>query len=108
MYYPVHKKEQYYTMYPILRDRGCTFCEKIWKCQKVRGIIQERLNCSNEQTEDVILQMKPFDSLDAILDDVFQDEDDVFEKHENEFEILLLERLADPHDMYAELERKNM
>lgn len=108
VYYPVHKKEQYYTMYPILRDRGCTFCEKIWKCQKVRDIIQERLNCSNEQTEDVILQMKPFDSLDAILDDVFQDEDDVFEKHENEFEILLLERLADPHDMYAEFERKNM
>lgn len=108
VYYPVHKKEEYYTMYPILRDRGCTSCEKIWKCQKVRDIIQERLNCSNEQTEDVILQMKPFDSLDAILEDVFQDEDDVFEKHENEFEILLLEKLADPHDMYAELERKNM
>ena len=108
VYYPVHKKEQYYTMYPILRDRGCTSCEKIWKCKKVRDIIQERLNCSNEQTEDVILQMKPFDSLDALIDDVFRDEDDVFEKHENEFEILLLERLTDPHDMYVELERKNM
>lgn len=113
VYYPVHKKEQYYTMYPILRDRGCTPCEKIWKCKKVRDLIQERLNCSNEQTEDVILQMKSFDSLDAMIDDVFRDEDDVFEKHENEFEILLLERpllerLTDPHDMYAELERKNM
>lgn len=108
VYYPVHKKEQYYTMYPILRDRGCTSCEKIWKCKIVRDLIQERLNCSNEQTEDVILQMKPFDSLDAMIDDVFRDEDDVFEKHENEFEILLLERLTDPHDMYAELERKNM
>lgn len=108
VYYPVHKKEQYYTMYPILRDRGCTSCEKIWTCKKVRNIIQERLNCSNEQTEDVILQIEPFDSLDAMLDDVFRDEDDVFEKHENEFEILLLERLEDPHNMYAELERKNM
>lgn len=108
VYYPVHKREQYYTMYPILRDRGCTSCEKIWKCKKVRDLIQERLNCSNEQTEDVILQMKPFDSLDAMIDDVFRDEDDVFEKHENEFEILLLERLTDPHDMYTELERKNM
>lgn len=108
VYYPVHKKEQYYTMYPILRDRGCTSCEKIWKCKKVRDLIQERLNCSNEQTEDVILQMKPFDSLDAMIDDVFRDEDDVFEKHENEFEILLLERLTDPHDMCAGLERKNM
>lgn len=108
VYYPIHKKEQYYTMYPILRDRGCTSCEKIWTCKKVRDIIQERLNCSNEQTEDVILQMKPFDSLDAMLDDVFRDEDDVFEKHEKGFEILLLEILADPRDMYAELERKNM
>ena len=108
VYYPVHKKEQYYTMYPILRDRGCTSCENIWKCKKVRDLIQERLNFSNEQTEDVILQMKPFDSLYAMIDDVFRDEDDVFKKHENEFEILLLERLTDPRDMYAELERKNM
>lgn len=108
VYYPVHKKEQYYTMYPILRDRGCISCEKIWKCKKVRDLIQERLNCSNEQTEDVIHQMKPFDSLDALLEDVFREEDDVFEKHENDFGILLLERLTDPHDMYAELERKNM
>lgn len=108
VYYPVHKKEQYYTMYPILRDRGCTSCENIWKCKKVRDLIQERLNFSNEQTEDVILQMKPFDSLYAMIDDVFRDEDDVFKKHENKFEILLLERLTDPRDMYAELERKNM
>ena len=108
VYYPVHKKEQYYTMYPILRDRGCTSCERIWTCKKVRNLIQERISCSNEQTEDIILQMKPFDSLDAMLDDVFQDEEDVFKKLENEFEILLLEKLADLHDMYAELERKNM
>lgn len=108
VYYPVHKKEQYYTMYPILRDRGCTSCEKIWKCQKVRDIIRERLNCSNEQIEDVILQMIPSDSIDAMLDEVFQDEDEVFEKPKNEFEILLLERLKDSHDMYTEAERKNM
>ena len=95
-------------MFIILRDRGCTSCERIWKCKKVRDLIQERLNCSNEQTEDVILQMKPLESLDALLNDVFQEDDDVFEKHENELEILLLERLMDPYDMYAELERKNM
>lgn len=108
VYYPVHKKEQYYTMYPILRDLGCTSCEKVWTCKKVRDIVQDRLNCSNEQTEDVTLQMKPFDSLDAMLDDVFREEDDVFEKHENDFEIFLLERLTDSYDMYAEFERKNM
>ena len=108
VYYPVHKKEQYYTMYPILRDRGCTSCEKIWICKKVREIIQERLSCSNEQTEDVILQMLPFDSLDAMFDDVFRDKEGVFEIHENDFERLLIERLTYPHDMYEELEHKNM
>ena len=36
VYYPVHKKEQYYTMYPILRNRGCTACDKVWVCRKVR------------------------------------------------------------------------
>lgn len=85
VYYPVYKKEQYYKMYPILRDRGCTSCEKIWTCKKVRDFIQVRLNCSDEYTEDVILQMKPFDSLEAILDDVFQNDEDVFEKHKSEF-----------------------
>ena len=108
VYYPVYKKEQYYTMYPILRDRGCTSCEKIWICKKVREIIQERLSCSNEQTEDVILQMLPFDSLDAMFDDVFRDKEGVFEIHENDFERFLIERLTDPHDMYEELEHKNM
>ena len=108
VYYPVYKKEQYYTMYPILRDRGCTSCEKIWICKKVREIIQERLSCSNEQTEDVILQMLPFDSLDAMFDDVFRDKEGVFEIHENDFERFLIESLTDPHDMYEELEHKNM
>ena len=95
-------------MYPILRDRGCTSCEKIWICKKVREIIQEHLSCSNEQTEDVILQMLPFDSLDAMFDDVFRDKEGVFEIHENDFERFLIERLTDPHDMYEELEHKNM
>lgn len=108
VYYPVHKKEQYYTMYPILRDRGCISCEKVWVCKEARKIVQERLSCSNEQTEDVILQMLPFDSLDAMLEDVFGVEKDVFEKHENDFKRLLIEKIADPKDMYANFEIKSM
>ena len=108
VYYPVHKKEQYYTMYPILRDRGCISCEKVWVCKEARKIVQERLSCSNEQTEDVILQMLPFDSLDAMLEDVFGVEKDVFEKHENDFKRLLIEKIADPKDMDANFEIKSM
>lgn len=108
VYYPVHKKEQYYTMYPILRNRGCTACDKVWVCRKVREIVQEGIGCSNEQTEDVILQILPFDSLNAIFDDVFGDEKDVFEKHETDFERLLIEKLTDPKGIHEDLERKDM
>jgi RNA polymerase primary sigma factor len=108
VYYPVHKKEQYYIMYPILRERGCTTCEKVWTCKKVRDIVNEELGCSNEQTEDVILQTLPFDSFEDILEDVYADETDVFEKHENDFEKLLTERLTDPKDICANLEAKSM
>lgn len=55
VYYPVHKKEQYYTMYPILKDKGCTMCDKIWICREVRRVVQSHLECTNEQTEDVVL-----------------------------------------------------
>lgn len=108
VYYPVHKKEQYYTMYPILRDRGCTTCEKIWICDKVREIIRDRLNCSNEQTEDVILQTLPFASLDEALEEIMLSEDDVFKKHEKDFERRLIDKLTDPENLSAELERKHM
>lgn len=108
VYYPVHKKEQYYTMYPILRDRGCTTCENVWTCKKVREIVRERRGCSNEQTEDVILMILPFKSLDVLFDDVFNEGRDVFEKHSDGFERLLAERLTDPKDIFADQEDKNM
>lgn len=84
VYYPVHKKEQYYTMYPILKERGCLSCEDIWQCEKVRGIIAERLSCSNEQTEDVLLAAIPSESLELLMEEVFPDEEDVFEIHEDD------------------------
>ena len=39
VYYPVHKKEQYYTMYPVLKNKGCVACKDIWNCDKVKNII---------------------------------------------------------------------
>lgn len=84
VYYPVHKKEQYYTVYPILKERGCLSCEDIWQCEKVREIIAERLSCSNEQIEDVILAATPPESLELLMEDVFPDEEDVFEIHDGD------------------------
>lgn len=115
VYYPVHKKEQFFMMYPIVKERGCTACEKVWTCGKVRDMIQNRLNCSNEQTEDVILQSMPFESLEMTYvgsfepeSDVFDFETDVFEKHSNAFNRLLAEKLAVPSNLTDEIEKEDM
>lgn len=108
VYYPVHKKEQYYTIYPILRDRGCTTCEKVWICKKVREIVRLHFNCNNEQTEDIILQTLPLDSLDAVFENVFSCERDSLEKHEDSFVSLVIEKLTAPDDLHSGLERKDM
>lgn len=81
VYYPVHKKEQYYTMYPILKQGGCLECGEVWNCKKIRNIIVDKLECTNEQTEDVILQALPFYSYEELSENVFEESEDVFEKH---------------------------
>lgn len=98
VYYPVHKKEQYYTMYPILRERGCTDCEKVWVCQKVWDMISSRLECTNEQTEDVLLQTLPFYSYEELMEDVFLNDEYVFEKHLSRIQRRVLEELTVEED----------
>lgn len=84
VYYPVHKKEGYFTMYPILKENGYLDSD-IWTDQEVRRIIQERLGCGINQVEDIIQQSMPIESLDTIyemfLKNIEKDEiqDDVFE-----------------------------
>ena len=108
VYYPVHKKEQYYTIYPILRDCGCTTCEKVWICKKVRENVRLRFNCTDEQTEDIILQTLPFDSLDAVFENVFSCERDGSNKYIDSFARLVIEGLTAPDDLNSDFERKDM
>lgn len=81
VYYPVHKKEQYFTMYPILKKEGCVNCKEILDCRKVRELICKRLECSNEQTQDVIWQVIPFTSYEQLIEEMFFSYRNVFEKH---------------------------
>lgn len=84
VYYPVHKKEGYFTMYPILKENGYLDSD-IWTDPEVRRIIQERLGCGIDQAEDIIRQSMPIESLDEIYKmflkniDVDEIQDDVFE-----------------------------
>lgn len=65
IYYPAHKKEDYFIMYPILKENGYLDSD-IWTDADVRMIIQERLRCGIDQVEDIINQSMPVESLDTI------------------------------------------
>lgn len=67
VYYPVHKKEGYFTMYPILKENGYLNFD-IWTDPEVRRIIQDRLGCGIDQAEDIIRQSMPIESLDEIYE----------------------------------------
>lgn len=111
VYYPVHKKEQYYTMYPILKDRGCTTCDKVWICREVRRIVQNRLECTNEQSEDVILQALAFDSFEEMFQNAVSEGKRIFDKQEERICRLFIEKLSvfdDIEDIIGEQEMREI
>lgn len=67
VYYPVHKKEGYFIMYPILKENGYLNSD-IWTDPDVRRLIQDRLGCGVDQVEDIINQSMPIESLDNIYE----------------------------------------
>lgn len=89
VYYPAYKKEEYFTMYPILKKDGYLDSD-IWINQDVRGLIQERLDCDINQVEDIIQQSMPFESLDAVCEMFLKNfesdeiQDNVFENNNSD------------------------
>lgn len=69
IYFPIHKKEGYYTMYPLLKARGCLECDEILKCEKVIDMVSEKLQCERGQVSDVLLAAIPSLSLDQLLEE---------------------------------------
>ena len=44
MYYPVHIKEGYFSVYPFLKQYGCIGCSEIQSCNKIREKIMVQLD----------------------------------------------------------------
>lgn len=117
VYYPVHKKEDYFTMYPILKENGCLNSD-IWTDPDVRRLIQNRLGCGDDQVEDIINQSMPIESLDNIyemfLKNIEEDEiqEDVFENiteneiQENVFQNINSDIFYWNDDIYEEIEQR--
>ena len=69
IYFPVHRKEWFYTMYPLLKERGCTECKDVLKCDKVVDMICQKVQCIREQAVDVLTASLPNLSWEAITED---------------------------------------
>lgn len=117
VYYPVHKKEGYFTMYPILKENGYLDSD-VWTNPDVRKMIQDRLDCGINQVEDIIQQSMPIKSLDDIYErflkiiECDEIQDGVFENtveneiHNSDLENINLDAFYWNDDVYGEIEQR--
>lgn len=106
IYYPVHKKEGYFIMYPILKENGYLNSE-IWIDSDVRRLIQERLDCGLNQVADIIQQSMPIESLDTIYE-IFLKNIERDEIQEDVFENINSDAFYWNHDVYDEIEQRTL
>ena len=106
IYYPVHKKEGYFIMYPILKENGYLNSE-IWIDSDVRRLIQERLDCGLNQVADIIQQSMPIESLDTIYE-IFLKNIERDEIQEDVFENINSDAFYWNHDVYDEIDQRTL
>ena len=72
VYYPVHKKEDYYAIYPVLKEYGCTNCEGFIECEHIRSIIKKQISedFDGKNVDDMLLALDCMCSLEEILDHI--------------------------------------
>lgn len=81
IYYPFHKKEDYFAMYPIIKSHGFIDWDEGLESDDVRNLIIDKLGCTREQAEDVIKQCLPVEPLEEAYSMFLKNIDDS-EKHE--------------------------
>lgn len=86
MYYPVHKKDPFFSAYPTLKECGYIDEPELFEKEDVIQLLSNRLSFTKEQTEDVLAAATPFESFEELYS-MFFENIDVFEKHESEAEM---------------------
>lgn len=74
MYFPVHRREDYYTIFPILKAAGFLEGEALEDNPKAIEMICQKLDCKPDQLTDIWNAIIPFRSLNQILSDPEEDE----------------------------------
>lgn len=83
MYYPVHKKDPYFSAYPLLKSTGYAGDIDAINDPEVYNLLSEKLSFTKEQTEDILLMAIPFESYEELYA-MFFENNDVSEKNEDE------------------------
>lgn len=81
IYFPVHRKEVFYSVYPLLKARGCTSCDRFFQCKKVVNMICEKVSCNFAQARDILAASVPSLSLDKMTEN---DEEDLHLSYSDE------------------------
>ena len=98
MYYPVHKKDPFFSAYPTLKECGYINEPELFEKEDVIQLLSNRLSFTKEQTEDVLSAATPFESFEELYS-MFFENIDVFEKHESDDEMEMPRELITECDL---------
>lgn len=83
IYYPVHRKENYFTMYPLLKAQGCIGCSRLASCPDAISIVCNKLECSRDDAKNVLEQMIPDDRVEDMLEQYSSENEEVYSRDTN-------------------------
>ena len=86
MYYPVHKKEMFYSVYPLLKKFGYFDNPDSQTYNKLMSILRQKLSLTDAEIEEAIQMSTPFDSIDELFSMYFEEHCDCFEFESEEDE----------------------
>ena len=73
VYYPFHKKEDYFTMYPLLKAHGCIGCDELRSCGDALHMVCDKIGCAEDDAQKILLQMIPDERIEDLLE-LYSDE----------------------------------
>ena len=68
MYYPVHKKEPYFSAYPVLKEIGYIDEPDMYDKETVSNILLKQTSLSIDQIGDVLEEVVPFESFEELFE----------------------------------------
>ena len=74
IYFPVHRQESYYAIYPVLKSHGCLECSDLAYCPHASEMICDKIGCRPEEIDDLIMALQPPASYEEYLEEVLRDD----------------------------------